>query len=114
MYVLQTISFHHVFVEYFTTHTLTSAVSGRRRLYKNMNKIVELCVLTLWRSHHSSNVYLYCAEEIAYVERILIFTVVEYVSKYGFPRLLFSLRCDRLPLPFKISKWLSVVSRGSM
>lgn len=70
-------------------------------IYTNTNEIVELCVSILWRSHHSSKVYLYCVEETTYVERILIFTVVEYVPKYGFPRLLFSLRCDRLPLPFK-------------
>lgn len=46
-----------------------------------------------------------------YVERILIFTV-EYVSKYGFSRLLFL--CRAFTFTIQISKWLAVERRGSM
>lgn len=50
-----------------------------------------------------------------YVERILIFTVVEcFVSKYGFSRLLFLCALRPFTFTIQISKWLTVVRRGSV
>lgn len=99
-------------VIFYHTYTYPSRVSLSLSFYIYNTSLYSMFHGCLWCCHHFVNgVFVYGWRNKTYVERILIFTV-EYVSKYGFSRLLFLFRAFTFTI--QISKWLAVVRRGSM